>query len=892
MPETLDALDSLLGRFRPDEAYALELDSLDPLRGFRERFLLPPGPDGRPLVYLAGNSLGLQPRSVRAVLERELEDWAKLGVAAHDHGRTPWYTYHRSVTEPLARLVGAAPSEVVAMNTLTVNLHLLMVTFYRPTPDRFRILLEARPFPSDLYAAQTQLRHHGYDSNDGIVFAPTRPGEHTTRTEDFERLLDERGESIALVLLGGVNYFTGQAFDMERIAAAARRRGCVVGLDLAHAAGNVPLRLHDWDVDFAAWCTYKYLNAGPGAVAAAFVHERHARNVDLPRFGGWWGNDPATRFQMHLTTRFVPLPSADGWQLSNPPVLALAPLRASLALFEEAGMESLRAKSMRLTAYLDRFLGRDSGGRLETITPADPAERGCQTSLLRSRPSEGALRVTGLRGDPGGLPGAERDSRGAHPALQLVPRHLEARSRVDRGHRGGGGRASLRGAMSASGARRFVIVGGGLGGALLATHLGQAGHEVELYERRPDPRTGRASQGRSINLAISTRGIHALEKAGLAGEVLRSSVAMKGRMIHGPRGTLSYQPYGTREDQAIHSVSRADLNRILIEAARAIPGVRVVFGKRCTGVDLETATATFEDLETSERSEARGDAIVGSDGAFSVVRREMQKLDRFEFSQTYLGHGYKELSIPPGPGGSFAMERNALHIWPRGGFMMIALPNHDGSYTCTCFWPFDGAQGFSAHRTGEDVVRYFGRVFPDSVPLLPSLAEDYFENPTGALVTIRCWPWHLGGRAVLLGDACHAVVPFYGQGANAAFEDCTALSECIEASPDDLERAFVTYSARRKPNVDALADLAVENFLEMRDKTASRAFLFRKRAEKALHRLFPSWYLPLYSMVSFSTIPYAEARRRAAWQDRAVLGAAGGLAAVLAAAAAWFVAVR
>lgn len=440
--------------------------------------------------------------------------------------------------------------------------------------------------------------------------------------------------------------------------------------------------------------------------------------------------------------------------------------------------------------------------------------------------------------------------------------------------------------MSGAARRRFVVAGGGLGGALVAVNLGQAGHEVTLYERRPDPRKSGKTQGRSINLAISTRGITALARVGLADRVLAVAVPMQGRMIHAADGRLTFQRYGTEVGQAIHSVSRAGLNRVLVEAAEELPGVGVRFGKRCVAADLDAASIDLEDVETGERATARADAVIGADGAFSVVRREMQKLDRYDYSQSYLGHGYKELVIPAGPGGSFLLEPNALHIWPRGGFMMIALPNRDGSFTCTCFWAWDGPNSFSALKTEDDVRRYFGATFPDALPLMPTLADDYFNNPTGSLVTVRCRPWRHLGKVALLGDAAHAVVPFYGQGANAAFEDCTVLAERIEARQGDLDAAFAEYEALRKANTDALADLAVENFVEMRDHTASRLFHLRKHMEKALHRLLPWWYLPLYSMVSFSTIPYAQARRRAARQDRIVRIVAG-VAAMLAAVLLW-----
>jgi kynureninase len=377
------------GRFQPDESFARHLDRADPLSRFRDLFHIPRQADGRPVVYFCGHSLGLQPKAVRALLDQELDDWAQLAVAAHFRGKTPWYSYHEVFRESGARLVGGQPGEVVMMNALTVNLHLMMATFYRPTRERYRIAVDEPTFPSDLYAVQSQIRQHGFDPRDSLVLFHPRDGEHTLRTEDIVALLEQRGHEVALVLLSGVNFCTGQWFDLGRITAAARRQGCVVGLDLAHAAGNVILHLHDWQVDFAVWCSYKYLNSGPGAVAGCFVHETHGRNVGLPRLAGWWGNDPATRFQMHLQSEFVPRPGADGWQVSNPPILALAPLRASLSLFEEAGLPALRAKSELLTSYLLDLLDRLPVGRFEVLTPRDPAQRGCQISLLvHDRPQD------------------------------------------------------------------------------------------------------------------------------------------------------------------------------------------------------------------------------------------------------------------------------------------------------------------------------------------------------------------------------------------------------------------------------------------------------------------------------------------------------------------------
>jgi kynureninase len=370
-------------QFSADEHFALQLDAEDPLRQFREKFHLPLGKDGKPLIYFAGNSLGLMPKSARQIVEEELDNWAKLGVDAHHATGTPWYSYHEAVREPIARLIGAEPLEVVCMNSLTVNLHLMMATFYRPTKLRFKILMEEPAFPSDTYAIKTQIVHHGIDPKEALILARPRKGEFPIRTEDIVDLIEKNADQLAVVMFGGINFFTGQLFDIERISAAARRHGIIAGFDLAHAIGTVPLALHDWNVDFAVWCSYKYLNAGPGAVAGAFVHERHATNTKLPRLAGWFGNDPNTRFRLHLEPEFVPVPSADGWQISNPPIFSMAPLRASLVIFDEAGgMEPLRAKSARLTSYLEFLLNQNASKRFTVITPNSPNERGCQLSVL------------------------------------------------------------------------------------------------------------------------------------------------------------------------------------------------------------------------------------------------------------------------------------------------------------------------------------------------------------------------------------------------------------------------------------------------------------------------------------------------------------------------------
>ena len=359
------------------------MDAQDPLREFRKEFHLPLAKDGKPLIYFAGNSLGLMPKLARQIVEEELDNWAKLGVDAHHATGTPWYTYHEALREPTARLAGVKPVEVICMNSLTVNLHLMMATFYRPTKSRFKILMEEPAFPSDTYAIKTQIAHHGLDPKNALILARPRKSKFTIQIEDIVDLIEENADQLAIVMFGAINFFTGQLFDIKKIAAAAQKHGAVVGFDLAHAIGNVPLSLHDWDVDFGVWCSYKYLNGGPGAVAGAFVHQRHATNTKLPRLAGWFGNDPNTRFQLHLEPEFIPVPSADGWQISNPPIFSMAPLRASLAIFAEAGgMEALRAKSIRLTSYLEFMLNQSGSKRFTIITPKSPDERGCQLSVV------------------------------------------------------------------------------------------------------------------------------------------------------------------------------------------------------------------------------------------------------------------------------------------------------------------------------------------------------------------------------------------------------------------------------------------------------------------------------------------------------------------------------
>jgi len=385
--------------FSSNEGFARQLDREDPLRDFREKFSLPLGKDGKPVIYFAGNSLGLMPKSAKQIVDDELDNWAKLGVDAHHATGTPWYSYHEALRDPAARLVGAKPLEVICMNSLTVNLHLMMATFYRPTKSRFKILMEDPAFPSDTYAIKTQIVHHRLDPKDALILARPRKNEFRIRTEDIVDLIEKNRDHLAVVMFGGVNFFTGQLFDIEKISDAARKRGIIAGFDLAHAIGNVSLSLHDWKVDFAVWCSYKYLNAGPGAVAGAFVHERHATNTSLPRLAGWFGNNPNTRFRLHLEPDFIPVPSADGWQISNPPIFSMAPLRASLAIFDEAGgMEPLRAKSARVTSYLEFLLNQNASKRFTIITPKSTDERGCQLSILAHEHPKELFKNLGVAG--------------------------------------------------------------------------------------------------------------------------------------------------------------------------------------------------------------------------------------------------------------------------------------------------------------------------------------------------------------------------------------------------------------------------------------------------------------------------------------------------------------
>lgn len=355
------------------------MDQNDPLASYRNAFHIPKEDNGKNWLYFTGNSLGLQPKSTKLAIDQELDDWAKLGVEGHFEAKNPWMPYHEFLTESMAKIVGAKPIEVVVMNTLTTNLHLLMVSFYNPTPKRCKILIESDAFPSDRYAVQTQLEFHGFDANECLVEWHPRKGETLLRIEDLEHILEEQGDEIALLLIGGVNYYTGQYLNLKEIAKLGHAKGCKVGIDLAHGVGNIQPELHDSGVDFAAWCTYKYLNSGPGSLGGIFVHERYANDKTLKRFAGWWSQNKATRFNMRQPLDITP--GAEGWQLSNPPILSMAAIKASLDLFNEVGMTALRQKSLKLTAYLEFLINELNHPHIHIITPSNPNERGCQLSI-------------------------------------------------------------------------------------------------------------------------------------------------------------------------------------------------------------------------------------------------------------------------------------------------------------------------------------------------------------------------------------------------------------------------------------------------------------------------------------------------------------------------------
>lgn len=413
---------------------------------------------------------------------------------------------------------------------------------------------------------------------------------------------------------------------------------------------------------------------------------------------------------------------------------------------------------------------------------------------------------------------------------------------------------------------RIAVIGAGLVGSLHSLYLAQRGFEVAVFERRPDLRKAEVVGGRSINLALSDRGWKALEGVGLGDKVREMSIPMYGRMMHAVDGELTYQPYG-KEGQAIYSVSRGGINQLMLQMTDEHPDVHLYFNKQCRDIDLDTNTIKFQDLESGDREEKTFDHIFGTDGAFSAVRSRLQKTDRFNYCQEYLTHGYKELEIPANEDGSHRLEKNCLHIWPRGEFMIIALPNLDGSFTVTLFFPYEGQPSFGSIKTGEDVMAFFEEYFPDAIPHMPDLVNDYFDNPTSSLVMIRCSPWNYEDKICLMGDASHAIVPFYGQGMNSGFEDCRIFDDIFEEEKGKWESVFKRFSKERKPDADAILELAVRNYVEMRDKTADPQFLLQKKIEAKFYEKHPDKWMPLYSQVTFSHIPYSKALAAGDRQD-------------------------
>ena len=414
--------------------------------------------------------------------------------------------------------------------------------------------------------------------------------------------------------------------------------------------------------------------------------------------------------------------------------------------------------------------------------------------------------------------------------------------------------------------KKVLVVGAGLVGSAWAILLAKRGYQVEVFERRGDMRNAAFVGGRSINLAMSTRGWKAMEKAGIKDKIRSVAIPMRGRMMHDTSGQLTFQPY-SREDQAIYSVSRGGLNIELLKIADEHANVQLHFHEKCRYIDLKSGTATFENTETGVVNSSKWDLIFGADGAFSAVRRSLQRRGRFNFSQQYLEHGYKELTIPAGNNQAHLLEKNALHIWPRKSFMLIALPNQDGSFTCTLFLPFDGVESFNRLQSDEDILAFFNKYFPDALALIPDLLENFRSNPTSALVTIRCNPWRYKEQVLLIGDASHAIVPFYGQGMNSGFEDCTILDELMDKYGDQWGQIIENFNQSRIKDANAIADLALRNFIEMRDQVADPLFLLRKKLEAHLQKKYDKDFIPVYSMVTFSHLPYSEALQESYYQD-------------------------
>lgn len=417
---------------------------------------------------------------------------------------------------------------------------------------------------------------------------------------------------------------------------------------------------------------------------------------------------------------------------------------------------------------------------------------------------------------------------------------------------------------------KIHVVGGGLVGTLSAIFLAQRGFSVALYERRPDMRKANIAAGRSINLAVTARGLKALDEVGLLADVLRLAIPMKGRMLHDVEGKTTFVSYGQKEHEVINSVSRGDLNKLLLSKAESYPNVEILFNQRCKDYAPAARTLTFMDENVHKEKTVKADIIIGADGGGSALRKTFsEQVKNFTMTQDTLAHGYKELVIPAAPGGGFLMEKNALHIWPRKSFMLIALPNLDGSFTVTLFFAHEGKESFAALKAPADVQAFFENIFPDATALMPTLTKDFFENPTGFMTTVKCLPWHLEDKVMLIGDASHAIVPFFGQGMNCGFEDCSALGTLLDKHGTNWKSLFKELETLRKPNADAIADMALENFVEMRDTVADAKFQLKKQVGFELEKRYPGRFIPRYAMVVFyPEIPYAEAKRRGKIQDK------------------------
>lgn len=414
---------------------------------------------------------------------------------------------------------------------------------------------------------------------------------------------------------------------------------------------------------------------------------------------------------------------------------------------------------------------------------------------------------------------------------------------------------------------KVIIVGAGLVGSLQAIYMAKKGFDVEVYERRPDMRKQDLIAGRSINLALSNRGWKAISEADIQDEIRQIAIPMKGRMMHDEAGNTTFQQYG-KEDEAIYSVSRGELNQKLMNCADKYENVTFFFNHQCLDVDLKTNELSFKNAEENSKIKVLADRIFATDGAFSAIRKRLMRTDRFNYEQMYLEHGYKELSIPAADGGGFKIDKNALHIWPRGEYMMIALANEDGSFTCTLFFPFEGKRSFNSLQTPEQVEAFFTEVFPDALELMPNLVDEYFENPTSSLVTVKCSPWNYQDKILLMGDSSHAIVPFYGQGMNSGFEDCSVFNDVFLKNNSDWKKSFEEFSKTRKKDADAISNLALQNFIEMRDLVADELFLLRKKIEKKIYNKYPEKWMPLYSQVTFSHIPYSEALANGKRQEK------------------------